>query len=164
MPIAICKVAARRAALVTLDKDPQTLVEAVRHMESATTVTFDESFESSLEEPAVRVALRTPTSKPTNTIETRISTLEDQQKEHTRLLNGIITRLPEKEQQTKTKYPDIERKQYRSPSPPREESRRDCYKCGRIGHYARNCSRSKSTSPSLYTSPSRSLNFQQLEK
>lgn len=41
--------------------------------------------ESSPEERSVRVAMTT--SRPTNGIETRISTLEEQQKEHTRFLN-----------------------------------------------------------------------------
>lgn len=52
-------------------------------------VTIDES---SPEERSVRVAMTT--SRPTNGIETRISTLEEQQKEHTRFLNKTIKRLP----------------------------------------------------------------------
>lgn len=79
-----------------LYKDLQKLDEAVGHVKSATTnqkliiwdkreikmVTIDES---SPEERSVRVAMTT--SRPTNGIETRISTLEEQQKEHTRFLN-----------------------------------------------------------------------------
>lgn len=79
----------KRAALATLDKDPQTFDEAECDMESAITnlkliiganrqikrVTFDMSSESAVEEPSVRVAMTT--SKPSDAIETRISTLEE---------------------------------------------------------------------------------------
>lgn len=62
-------------------------------------VTFDESSESSPVEPSVRVTVTT--SNTTNASKTTISTLEEQQKEHTRLLNEIIKRLPEKKTATK---------------------------------------------------------------
>ena len=173
----------KRAALVTLDKDPKTLEEAMQYMKSAITnqkliggikkevkrVTFDEVDESSPEKLSIRrTNIRTPSppSSNTGTLENRITRLEEEQQEHTKLLKEIIRSLKDPERRTGSRSPEKEPRQYRSPSPSRSESSSECFKCGKMGHYARNCLKPRSPSPPSHSllSPKKSLNFQQLKK
>ena len=173
----------KRSALVALDKDPKTLTEATQYMKSAITnqkligggrkevkrVSFNETTLSSPEEPDVRMVNKaTPTaSKSSSTsLESRILKVEDQQQEHTKLLKEIIKKLHETEpdRRARNRSPDREQPRNRSPSPSKSESESECFRCGKIGHYAKNCSRSRSPSPASFRSPRQALNFRQLKK
>ena len=80
---------------------------------------------------------------------------------------GIIIRnLKDPEGVTRNRSPEKERRQYRSPSPSRSESSCKCFRCGKMGHYTRNCPKPRSPSPTSHSllSLKQSLNFQQMKK
>ncbi|XP_061195172.1 DNA ligase 1-like [Saccostrea echinata] len=183
----------KRAALVTLDKDPKTLDEAVQHMKSAITnqklimgpkkevrrVTFEEKSEeippiiTHQEDASIRVINRT-TPKTVPSLETRMTALENDNKEFKRMLMEILKRLKvaeaEREPRPRCRSPlqsPTRENQSISYSPERERPV-ECFKCGEMGHYARNClhqtySRSK-VSFQNRSSPQSDLNFQELRK
>ncbi|XP_061189157.1 DNA ligase 1-like [Saccostrea echinata] len=110
----------KRAALVTLDKDPQTLDQAINYMKSSITnqklimgpkkeiksVTFEnmKSDDSPSKDISIRMA-RSP-SPPKPSLESRISALEKESRETTRLLKEIlrVLQVPDEERQPRSRF------------------------------------------------------------
>lgn len=161
----------KRAALVTLDKDPKTLDEAVQHMKSAVTnqklimgtkkdirrVTFEEKDDiPNTEDVNIRLVNKV-LPKTTPSLESRISTLENDNKETKRLLREILERMKmnEVERESRPRFRSTQRSpiKYNRSRSNSSERGSECFKCGKEGHFARNCSHRQNRS-SRFRSPS----------
>lgn len=156
----------KRAALVTLDKDPETLDKAVQYMLNAITnqklllgqkkdirrATLEDEVLPNIENTNIRIVQKTVPS-----LETRITALENDNKETKRLLKEILERMKatEVERESRSRsWSARQRSIQRSRSNSAErESQSICIKCGEEGHFARNCFHRQNRS-SRFRSPS----------
>ena len=104
----------RKAAIATLDKDPKTMEEAIIYMKSViTNQNLDNEIKMEvktvmLEEPNVPEENCSLPSNTTENLENKLTALEDQQKEHRRLLTEIMNKLSYDKQQ-RDKSPETKR-------------------------------------------------------
>lgn len=145
----------KRAALVPLDKDPETLDKAVQYMKNAISnqtlllgqkkdirrTTLEDEILPNIENANFRIVHKTIPS-----LETRITALENDNKETKRLLKEILERMKDVEREREsqsisrsTRQRSTQRSLSRSHSAERE-SQSECFKSGEEGHFARNCS------------------------
>jgi hypothetical protein len=80
-----------------------------------------------------------PPSKPTTTLDSRISKIEEEQQEHSKPLKEIINYLRGQERQTQNQSTEKEQQSYNSPSPSKSDSKcsSECHRNNKTGHFAK---------------------------